>query len=158
MSDARYEDGAERAVMLEAQDVEDLVVISALVQDAVFPITEMRYAKARREFALLVNRFRWEDRDFAERDTRGYERAQSVLLVRDVVSVQTSGIDRADADTVLSLLSVGFEPGPDGTGRLTLVLAGDGAVALEVEALNLALRDVTRPWLAPSKTAPTHGD
>ena len=57
---------------------------------------------------------------------------------------------------VLSLLSLGFEPGPDGTGRVVLVLAGDGAVALEVECLNATLRDVTRPYLAPSGKVPGH--
>jgi hypothetical protein len=46
--------------------------------------------------------------------------------------------------------------GEDGTGVLTLVLAGDGAVALEVEALDVTLQDVTRPYLAPSGKAPDH--
>jgi hypothetical protein len=41
-------------------------------------------------------------------------------------------------------------------GRLTLTFAGDGALALEVEAINLALRDVTRPYQAPSGKTPSH--
>ncbi|MCA3479159.1 MAG: DUF2948 family protein, partial [Rhodobacter sp.] len=57
---------------------------------------------------------------------------------------------------VLSLLSVGFEPGEDGTGRVILTLAGDGAIALAVEALEVTLKDVTRPYLAPSGHAPKH--
>ena len=158
MTDAKFEDGAERAVSLEAQDGDDLAVISALVQDAVFPIGEMRFAKGRREFALLLNRFRWEDRDFADREARGYERVQSVLMLRDVMAVRTQGIDRANTDMVLSLLSLAFDPGEDGTGRVTLVLAGEGAIALDVEALNVTLRDVTRPYFAQAKTVPSHGD
>ena len=158
VSDASYRDGAERALALVAQDADDLAVISALVQDAVFPATEMRFRKGQRAFALLLNRFRWEDREFADREARGYERVQAVLSFGDVLSVQTQGPVREGSDTVCSLLSVGFEPREDGMGRVTLVLAGDGAVALEVEALDVTLRDVTRPYLAQAKAAPGHGE
>ena len=156
MSDARYADGAAQAVALEAQDEGDLAVISALVQDAVFDAARMRFDRPARTFALLLNRFRWEDRERAERGAGGYERVRAVLMLRDVMAVRTQGIDRRERDTVLSLLSLGFEPGEDGTGRVTLVLAGDGALALEVEALDVTLRDVTRPWRAASKRVPSH--
>ena len=55
-----------------------------------------------------------------------------------------------------SLLSIGFEAGEDGTGRVEMVLAGDGAIAVEVEALEVILRDVTRPYAAPSGKVPGH--
>ncbi len=103
-----------------------------------------------------MNRFRWEDRAAADRAGRAYERVQALLVVDDVLSVRTQGIDRADRDTVLSLLDLAWTPGEDGTGILTLTLAGDGAVALDVEALEVTLRDVTRPYLAPSGKAPSH--
>jgi hypothetical protein len=154
--DARFEDGGEKPLRLRAFDTDDLAVISALVQDAVFPITEMRLDRKRRRFALLLNRFRWEDVAPAERRGRAFERVQAVLAVEEVSHVATQGIDRRDADTILSLLSLAFEPGEDGTGRLVLTLAGDGAVAVEVEALEVTLQDVTRPYIAPSKTRPTH--
>jgi hypothetical protein len=156
VEDARFEDGGERPLRLRALDEGDLAVISALVQDAVFPITEMRYDRKRRRFALLLNRFRWEDVAPAERRGRAFERVQAVLAVEDVGHVATQGIDRREADTILSLLSLAFEAGEDGTGRLILTLAGDGAVALHVEALEVTLQDVTRPYIAPSKSRPTH--
>lgn len=156
-ADARFEDGGERPLHLAAQDADDLAVISALSQDAVFPASEMVFRRAKRQFALLINRFRWEDRAAAERGGRGFERVQTVLLVSDVLAVRSHGIDRHDGATVLSLLSVRWQPGVDGAGRIELVLAGDGAIALEVEALDVTLRDVTRPYLAPSKRAPDHG-
>jgi hypothetical protein len=154
--DARFEDGGERPLRLRALDVEDLAVISALVQDAIFPITEMRYDRRRRRFALLLNRFRWEDVAPADRHGRAFERVRAVLAVEDVTHVATQGVDRTDRDTILSVLSAAFEPGEDGTGRLILTLAGDGAVALDVEALDVTLQDVTRPYIAPSKARPTH--
>jgi hypothetical protein len=156
MADARFEDATEAPLHLVARDTEDLAVLSALVQDAVFPISEMRWQKGPRRFALLINRFRWEDRDAAERAGRRFERVQSLLVVDEALSVRTQGIDRQDRDVVLSLLSVGFEPGEDGTGRVILTLAGDGAIALAVEALEVTLKDVTRPYLAPSGKVPGH--
>ena len=156
MTDARFEDADDAPLRLIAQDAEGLSVLSTLLQDAVFPITEMTYAARRRRFALLLNRFRWEDRDAAERARRGYERVQSLLVFEGVLSVKSQGIDRRDADTVLSLLSIGFTPGDEGAGRIELTLAGDGTIALEVEALDATLRDVSRPYLAPSGRAPAH--
>jgi Protein of unknown function (DUF2948) len=157
MSDARFEDGGEGPLRLVAQDGDDLKVISTLVQDAVLPVTELKHDAKRRRFALLLNRFRWEDRTDAEAVGRPYERVRSVMVVEDVLKVQSFGFDRADKDLVLSLLSIDFAPGEDGTGRLTLTLAGDGGIALEVEALDLRLDDVTRPYRAPSGKVPSHG-
>ena len=156
MTDAKFEDGGEAPLRLVAQDAEDLKVIAALVQDAVLPMTELKYDARQRRFAALLNRFRWEDRVEAERVGRAYERVRSVLVVEDVRKVQSFGFDRAEKDLVLSLLSISFEPGEDGTGRVTLTLAGDGAVALDVEALELRLDDVTRPYRAPSGNGPRH--
>ena len=156
MTDARFQDGGEGPLHLVATDADDVRVISALVQDAVLPVTEIAHDARRRRFALLLNRFRWEDRAEAEAVGRAYERVRSVLVVEDVLRVQSFGFDRADKDLVLSLLSVDFAPGDDGTGRLTLTLAGDGAIALDVEALELRLEDVTRPYRAPSGKVPSH--
>lgn len=154
--DARFEDGGELPLSLKAETTEDLAVISALVQDAVFPISEMAWQRGQRRFALLLNRFRWEDRTAAEQHGRPYERVQSLLAFEDVSHVAGQGVPRDDKDMVLSLLSLEFEPGEDGTGRVVLTLAGDGALALEVECLNVALKDVTRPYIAPSHKAPEH--
>jgi Protein of unknown function (DUF2948) len=155
-SDARFADGAERALNLVARDAEDLRVLSALTQDAVLTVEDMRYDGRRRQVTLLINRFRWEDRARAERQRRGFERVRSVLAIEDVRRARIHGLRRDALDMVISLLSMSFTAGPDGTGTITLTFAGDGAVALDVEALEVTLTDVTRPYLAPSGRAPTH--
>ena len=156
MADASFEDGAEAPLFLKAMEADDLQVISSLVQDAVFPASEMTFDTRARSFAVLLNRFRWEDKSNAEKRKRPYERVQSVLLVSDVLKVRSQGIDRRDADLVLSLLSMDFAPDEDGSGAVTLTLAGDGMVELRVECLDVTLKDVTRPYLAPSRKAPDH--
>ena len=60
-------------------------------------------------------------------------------------------MDRAEKDLVMSVLSISFVPSEDGMGRVEITLAGDGAIGLEVEALDVTLQDVTRPYVAPSK-------
>ncbi len=157
MADARFEDGGERPLHLMAQEAEDLPVLAALVQDAVLTGAEMTWDRRRRRFAALVNRFRWEDQTAAEAQGRAYERVRSLLTVEGVTAVRSQGISRGDGDQVLSLLDLVWTPGPAGAGVLTLVLAGDGAVALSVEALDLALADVSRPYRAVSGRRPDHG-
>lgn len=156
MTDASFEDGREAPLNLGAMDGDDLKVLSSLAQDAVFPITEMTWQPKQRRFAVLLNRFRWEDKDAAERRGRDYERVQSMLVVDGVTRVASQGIDRGDKDTILSLLSVEFEETEAPSGFVVLTLAGDGAIRLEVEALEVTLRDVTRPYRAPSRKAPDH--
>ena len=152
VDDARFEDGGERAVALRALDADDLRVISTLTQDAVFPATEMAWDRSGRRFALLLNRFRWEEAG----GKTAPERVQAVLAIEDVQAVASQGVDRADPDLVLSLLALDWTAGEDGTGRITLILAGDGAIAVDVEALEVTLRDVTKPYTAPSRRAPRH--
>lgn len=158
MADATFEEGGEAPLNLGALSGEDLQVISSLTQDAVFPVTEMRWQAGQQRFALLLNRFRWEDSDAAEARGRAYERVQSLLVIDNVLKVSSQGIDRSDGDVILSLLEVSFEPGEDGTGHVLLTLAGDGGIRLAVEALEVSLRDVTRPYQAPSGKAPGHSD
>ncbi|WP_300058777.1 DUF2948 family protein [uncultured Roseobacter sp.] len=155
MNDARFEDGREAPLNLGAMDADDLSVVSALVQDGVFPATEMRWDRSARRFALLINRFRWEE---GPARAASPERVQSLLVFEGVTGVASNGIDRTDRDTVLSLLSIAFEATDAPAGQVLLTLAGDGAIRLSVEALEATLKDVTKPYMAPSKKTPEHPD
>jgi hypothetical protein len=154
--DARFEDGAETALRLGAETAEDLDVISALAQDAVGQTADIAWMPKRRRFALLINRFRWEDAAAARRQGRPVERTRALLTINGVLSAKANGIDPKDRDLVLSLLAIRFDAREDGAGRLSLVLAGDGEIALDVECLDVTLSDVTRPYAAPSGKAPRH--
>lgn len=156
VEDARFEDGGESSLHLKAMDAEDLQVISSLTQDAIFPAGEMSWDQSGRKFAMLLNRFRWEDLPAAERRGRDFERVQSILHIGDVVKVASQGVGQSDPGIILSLLSVEFQAGEDGTGRIEFMFAGDGAIAIDVEALDVTLKDVTRPYIAPSRKVPAH--
>ena len=158
MSDATFEDGgyADRPLRLAVETPDDLTVVSALIQDAVGLTGEISWMPKRRRFVALVNRFRWEDRQAATRQGRGFERVRSALVVDGVRRVQAMGLDPKEPETVYSLLSAGFSAGEPPAGTITLILAGDGELALEVEGLDLRLIDLTKPWAAPSGSAPDH--
>ena len=151
MPDARFADAGEGPVRLIARDPADLQVVAALCQDAVLLGSDMAWDRRARRLDLLLNRFRWE---------RGGapERVRAVLSVTGALEVSSDGVGR-DAGTVLCLLSMGFEGAADAedpSGTLLLTFAGDGAIRAGVEALEVHLRDVTRPYSAPSGRAPSH--
>ena len=90
--DARFEDGADKPVNLGAFDAEDLQVISALVQDAVFQITDLRWDRAARRLALLVNRVRWEDALAAQQGNRPPERVRALLVIDQVTGSMRNSV------------------------------------------------------------------
>ena len=151
--DARFEDGREAPLNLGAMDAQDLEVISSLIQDAVFPASEMRWDRKAGQFALLINRVRWED---TGRTRHAPERVQSLLVFANVQNVASQGVNQGDPDTILSVLTVAFEETKAPSGHIILTLAGDGAIRLNVEAIEVTLKDVTRPYAAPSKKLPNH--
>lgn len=151
--DARFEDGREAPLNLGAMDAEGLHVLAALAQDAVFPASEMRWHRTGARFALLLNRVRWEDEGSSR---HAPERVQSVLMFNHVRGVSSQGVPKGDADTILSLLTIDFIATDAPSGHVTLTLAGDGAIRLDVEALDVTLKDVTRPYAAPSRKLPSH--
>ncbi len=149
--DARFEDAEELPLRLKARDSDDLAIVSALLQDAVLPLKETSWQPDLKRFGMLVNRFRWEDKAYAEQRSRPYERVQSMLVIDSVQNVSSMGVDHANKEQIISILSVAYEG-----GKIIFTLAGDGALALDVECLDITVKDVTKPYTAISKSAPQH--
>ena len=156
MTDASFDDGAENPVRIKAENAEDLQVISALIQDAVGQNSETSWMPRHNRFALMLNRFRWEDKANADKQGRPFERVQSTLVISTVLKAGGDGIDPRDKESIFSVLSVLFEPAEDGAGEVVIVLAGDGAIRLKAECCDVTLTDVSRPYLARAKAAPAH--
>ena len=135
---------------LMALDAQDLEIISAHVQDAVFKVEGISYTPRTGSFALVVNRFGWEKTvggDAAAAKKKTNERRRAVIGFHRVTSVRSIGFSRTDPDAVLSLLALRFEQkgeGPDGV--LELVLAGDATIALNVECIEVQLADTGGAW------------
>jgi hypothetical protein len=154
--EAGFNDALDRPLNLGAQDAEDLQVISSLTQDAVLTVDDLKWSRAERQLVFLLKRFRWEDVELAKQQGRDPERVQSLLVIQNATGLASQGIDRKQADIVLSLMSLEFSGAVDGVGDLILTFSGDGALKVQVDGLDVALRDVTRPYVAPSKQVPNH--
>ena len=148
---ASFEDVSFKPLRLIAFTVDDLEVISTMTQDAVFPSSEMILNSEKRRFAILLNRYLWE-----KNKSKNAERAQAVLAFEDVKNVQTKNINKSDNNLVLCLLNISFKAEEDGMGTIQIILSGGGKIRLQVEALEVSLRDVTQPYLAPSRLIPHH--
>lgn len=130
---------------LIAADTDDLQVVSAVMQDAVAKVGEMAFLPRARRFALLANRFVWEEGATKERGP--WHRVRTGLHFEDVARVRTKALDLGNKGAVVSILAVAFEPdGEEGAGTITLSLGGGGAIALDVESINAAAEDLSPPW------------
>ncbi|NRP71729.1 hypothetical protein ILFOPFJJ_02618 [Ensifer psoraleae] len=132
------------ALKLLALDEEDLGVVSAHVQDAVFKVAGISYDARRGQLFLVINRFVWEN---TEGKRRNFERRRAVLSFKRVIAVRSIGFDRADAEAVLDLLALRFsvkDEGPEGT--IELVLAGEASIMLDVECIEAQLADTGGAW------------
>jgi hypothetical protein len=154
--DARFEDGDDKALNIGAFDQRDLEVVSSLIQDSIFPTSELKWLTKVNKLALLANRFRWEDKSLAQLRDRKAERVQSLLMISHVKSVSSSGFSPKQKDKILSILSISFDGEDGGSGSILIILSGNAGIRVEVDALEIHLRDVTMPYFAPSGTAPKH--
>jgi len=134
---------------LKARDAEDLAIISSILQDAVIPITEMRYLESENRFALVASRFRWEHCESG--DCSAYERINCGVLFDDVKGVKVRNLDLADRGQTLDLLALAPEP-----GAIRLTFGGAAELRLEVGSILCHLEDIGEPW--PTRWRPGHPD
>jgi hypothetical protein len=148
------------ALRLRAVDTIDLSVVAAHLQDAIAQVGDMAYKPRERRFAIMFNRFMWEDlQDDAGRSAKpgakaSYRRVRSVLHFDGVLKVKSQGLRLERKDAVANVLTLAFEPAGEVAGTLTMTFAGGGAIKLEVECLDAWLTDVGEPW--STKNLPSH--
>jgi len=133
-----------------AETKDDLQVIASLLHDAVSRVGDIRHDSRARTVLITMNRFCWEKARFSPP-----ARSRTALQINGVLSIKAKGIAQGRANGVLSLLDIEFTPKEKPGGKLVLTFADGGAVALEVEMLDVALVDISGPWGAKSR--PRHG-
>ena len=128
---------------LAAADSEDLEILSARLQDATARLKDIAWLPKLRRFAVLFNRYRWEEKAQNTRIRAG-------LHFDGVLKVQSQNIKHGAPDSVVSLLAISFTPniGEDPGGVVELTLAGGGAFRLTVECIEAELADLSGPWAA----------
>ncbi|MBX3550553.1 MAG: DUF2948 family protein [Xanthobacteraceae bacterium] len=135
---------------LAAMEREDLAIVSAHLQDAVAKIGEIAYLPAEKRFAMVVNRFDW----IAASEQAKSVRRRAGLHFERVLSARTRNLDLKDEKAVVNLLAVEFAEKDAPSGTITLYFSGDAAIQLEVECIEMAMRDLGPEWAA--KKRPQH--
>ena len=127
---------------LAASDAEDLEVLSARLQDAVFKLKDAVWQPKKRRFVAVVNRLTWE--------AGGKTRVRAGLHFDGVLKVQSSMVKLGAGEAVVSVLAIRFTPNAseDPGGVIEIVLAGGGAIRLSVECVDAELADMTAPLAA----------
>jgi hypothetical protein len=131
-------------VRLRARSLEDLSVISALLQDAVVPIGDIAFLKEEFSFVLVASRYCWE----CDGERTGM-RVLAGLRFDHVQKAAFRSIDRKNRNQFLELLSVNYAD-----GVVAMHFAGGGAVRLDVGELSVALEDLDQP--RPTTFQPKH--
>ena len=149
--------GAKGAALLRllAEDQDDLAVLAACLQDAVAVKSDMIFQPRQRRFAMVVNRYRWEQRQDGRRAGRRGQRIRCGVHFDDVTAVEVHGIDQQDPAQVLELLTIAAEPNPEGGATIGLLFAGGPMIRLQVGGIACQLADMGAPWDTPLK--PRHG-
>jgi Protein of unknown function (DUF2948) len=123
---------------LLAQSEADVPALSALVQDAAVRRADITYDPIARRLIVLMARYCWESKTAM--------RSRAALRIDHVFAVQQRGLDQQG---VLDLLSITYdEP------HLHFIFAGNAALRLQVETIDMTLDDFGELWQAV--TTPKH--
>ena len=129
---------------LRAEDAEDLLVISACLQDALVPVRDLAYIPEERTFLLIANRFRWENGVRPAPGEAGLERTLCGITFSEVTAVSYSGFRRSENGRILSLLAIRTE-----NSKVHLEFSGGAAIRLEVACILCHAKDIGEPWPTP---------
>lgn len=135
---------------LIAHDEEDLKILSAHLQDAVVKMSELAYLPQSRRFAMVLNRYCWEENAVKHAGLR----MRAGLHFDGVLKARARNLRQDASDAVLELLAVAFTPSGEGAGSIALSFAGGGKIRLEVECIDAVLTDLAGPW--PAAARPEH--
>lgn len=131
---------------LKAEDREDLVALSAHVQDAAVRVGDMTFLPGTRRFVALVRRFRWEA-------SGANERVAAALRIEGARAARSRGFTAEDRDLVLNLLDIGAYEGATGVD-LILTFSEGRSLQVSADAIDLLLEDVGEAY--PARARPRH--
>jgi hypothetical protein len=136
----------EKLLKLRAEDAEDVQIVSAVLQDAIAPVSDMMFNAEDKNFIMVVQRLRREaGMDFEFNP----ERVRAAINVRGVTAVQTTNLDLRQPEVMLDLLTMALEG-----DVLTFIFAGDARIRLTLNQWSMLIEDFGQPW--PAACNPCH--
>ena len=141
---------------LAALKIEDLVVISALCQDSIIKVSNIKWAKKSRRFNLLLTRLCWEGNSSSKEKKTNFNRVNSILSFDSVLSVKTKGIDQSRSNLITSLLTLSYHSLSFDKQFIDLIFSGDAQITLHIECIDALLKDISEPFESSSLNLPNH--
>jgi hypothetical protein len=130
----------EAPVRLRAEDVEDLAVLAALLQDARISLREMVFDPEEGSFIAAFTRYRRElQADPASCD--GLTERGSALRFDCIATVKHKKLDPADLDRELTLLTIATAPGERHLFHVELVFDEGVQVQLRTDCIDALMED-----------------
>lgn len=133
-----------------AEDVDDLQVIAACLQDALVPLSGMEYDQDSGKFHLVANRFCWECPPEVLEGDSFYKRVPTGIAFHHVTDIKTKDLDLQNKHELINLLTIQDQT----ENSIHLVFSGGTEIRLTVDKISCHLKDVDEPYPTPNK--PSH--
>jgi hypothetical protein len=128
---------------LFAQDIQDLHVFSAYLQDSVIIANDIKFLPKTKKLICAFNRFMWED---AEKGIfRKNKRIRSALVFNNVLKVKSKGINPKKKTKILEFLAIKTEI-KDNYFDIRLIFSGDNILLVKTEEIASSLEDFGKTW------------
>jgi hypothetical protein len=128
---------------LLAEDIQDLNVFSAYLQDSVIIANDIKFLAKTKKLICVFNRFIWED---AEKGIfRKNKRIRSALVFDNVSKVKSKRINPKKKTKILEFLAIKTEI-KDNYFDIRLIFSGDGILLVKAEEIDSSLEDFGKTW------------
>ena len=128
---------------LLAEDIKDLQVFSAYLQDSVIVANDIKFLPKTKKLICIFNRFLWED---AEKGIfRKNKRIRSALIFDNVLKVKSKGINPKKKSKILEFLAIKIEF-VDNYFDIRLIFSGDSILLVKAEQIDSSLEDFGKTW------------
>ncbi len=128
---------------LLAEDVHDLNVFSAYLQDSVIVANDIKFLPKTKKLICVFNRFMWED---VEKGIfRGNKRIRSALVFDNVLMVKSKEINPKKKTKILEFLAIKTEI-KNNYFDIRLIFSGDSILLVKAEEIESSLEDFGKTW------------
>ena len=134
-----------KKIHLYGSDIEDYEVLSALIQDAAIPTSEMKFDKVEKQFFLVCSRFSWESR----LQNKGNKRIVSGICFDNVIEVKKKNFPSFNSENILNFLTLKKE-----RGFIELIFSNNILIKLVGKNISFRIDDLNKEW--PTIFSPNH--
>ena len=142
----------ENRLKIHALNLNDLNLISAYLQDAICPTSDILNLKRNRIFIMQLNRFMWENLNKNVSIVK--KRIRTILKFEGVLAVSSKNITNQKRGEFFEFLTIESKKMPDKNYEMKIIFAGNSIIKIIAEMIDVKLDDQGTPW--DSKLKPKH--